>query len=125
GVHRRHGYNSGAMTESSANSRPTVLIVDDDRDIVTMVALTLQREGYRVLPAYDGASALRVARAERPALVILDWEMPGMTGPEVCRELRADADPAVRDVVVVMFTARVDSAAAEMGRTAGVSDYLT
>jgi DNA-binding response OmpR family regulator len=56
----------------------TILVVDDERKIVDLVRLYLEREGYRVLAAYDGKSALALARQEKPALIVLDWMLPGV-----------------------------------------------
>ena len=68
----------------------TILIVDDDPEIVTMLSLRLGKRGYRVLTAVDGVQALAADKRERPALVILDVMMPGKNGWEVARELRND-----------------------------------
>lgn len=82
---------------------PTVLVVDDDPEIVTMVGLRLSKRGYRILTASDGNEALEVARRERPALIVLDVMMPGRTGWEVARALRQD--PVTEKAKIVMLTA--------------------
>jgi CheY-like chemotaxis protein/phosphoribosyl 1,2-cyclic phosphodiesterase len=103
----------------------TVLIVDDDPEIVRLLTSTLAMDGFRILTAGDGLTALRLARAERPSLLILDWRMPGLEGIEVARRLRADPDPFFREVPVVLITAQKGSAMAAQGFAAGVTDYLT
>jgi DNA-binding response OmpR family regulator len=82
---------------------PTVLVVDDDPEIVTMVSLRLGRKGYNVITASDGNEALEAARRERPALIVLDVMMPGRTGWEVARALKQD--PVTDKMKIVMLTA--------------------
>jgi DNA-binding response OmpR family regulator len=82
---------------------PTILVVDDDPEIVTMLSLRLGKRGYRVVSATDGNAALAAAHRERPDLVVLDVMMPGKTGWEVARTLRHD--PVSGNVKIVMLTA--------------------
>jgi CheY-like chemotaxis protein len=103
----------------------TVLVVDDDPDIVSLLLETLAPEGYRLLPAHDGEAALRLARSERPSLILLDWRMPGRDGLEVCQILRHDPDPELRRVPVVLLTAQQGEDSISAGFSAGVTDYLT
>src|SRR5439155_22981364 len=103
----------------------TVLVADDDPTILQLLISSLEADGFRVLTANDGESALRLARAERPALILLDWQMPGASGVEVTRLLRSDADPELRDVPVVLITAQTGTANTAPGFAAGVTDYLT
>jgi CheY-like chemotaxis protein/phosphoribosyl 1,2-cyclic phosphodiesterase len=104
---------------------PTILIADDDPTIVRLLTLTLEPQGFRVLTASDGETALRLARAERPALVLLDWQMPGADGIAVTRALRTDLDPDLRDVPVVIITGQAGGENTAVGFEAGVTDYLT
>jgi CheY-like chemotaxis protein/phosphoribosyl 1,2-cyclic phosphodiesterase len=103
----------------------TVLVVDDEPDIVDLLMATLAPEGYRLLSAHDGEAALRLARLERPSLILLDWRMSGKDGLEVCRALRHDADPQLRRVPVVLLTAQMGQENISAGFSAGVTDYLT
>jgi len=103
----------------------TILIVDDDPDIVRLLTMTLQSEGFRLLSASDGNAALELARAERPDLLLLDWNMPGRDGLEVCRALRAESEAALRDVPVVLLTAQAEAEDTTAGFAAGVTDYVT
>lgn len=106
-------------------SREMVLIVDDEPDIVELLMATLAPEDYQLRFAHDGETALRMARAERPSLILLDWRMPGKDGLEVCRALRDDPDPQLRKVPVVLLTAQMGEDNISAGFAAGVTDYLT
>lgn len=97
-----------------------ILVADDDGEVVQMLARYLGSEGYRVLTARDGVSALHQARTIRPDLVVLDWMMPGMTGLEVCRTLRAESRTPV-----IMLTARVEEPDKLIGLEVGADDYIT
>ena len=103
----------------------TVLLVDDDPAVVRLLLDTLQPEGFRLLSAGDGDAALRIARNERPDLLILDWTMPGLDGLEVCQALRAEVDPRLRDVPIVLLTAHTDPEDTAFSFAAGVTDYVT
>jgi DNA-binding response OmpR family regulator len=99
-------------------SRP-ILVVDDDRKIVALVRAYLEREGYRVIAAYDGREALQRARSEAPALIVLDLMLPEVDGLEVMRTLRSEGD-----VPVVMLTARSSLPERIIGLERGADDYL-
>jgi CheY-like chemotaxis protein len=103
----------------------TILVADDDPDIMAILLDTLEAEGFRVLSASNGDEALAVARTERPDVIVLDWMMPGLDGLSVCRALRADADPRLAQVPVVLITGRTDATDTAAGFDAGVTDYLT
>ncbi len=100
-----------------------LLIVDDEKDIVDLVAYNLEKEGYEVVKAYDGEGALRIARAKTPDLVILDLMLPGIQGLEVCRRLRRD--PATSAVPVIMLTAKGGEVDKVLGLEVGADDYVT
>ena len=100
-----------------------VLVVDDEPDIVALVVYHLARAGYRVSSAATGPDAVAIARREQPALVVLDLMLPGMSGFDVLREIRADA--GTQDIAVLMLTARKDEADRIEGLTLGADDYLT
>jgi CheY-like chemotaxis protein len=103
----------------------TILVADDDPTIVRMLTLALEADGFRVVTANDGKAALDRARHERPALILLDWQMPGADGIEVTRALRREADSVLREVPVVLLTAQSGADNTATGFTAGVTDYLT
>jgi len=100
-----------------------ILVVDDDVDSLKLIVLMLQRAGYDVSAASAGASALQKAYAEKPDLIILDIMMPDMSGYEVCRRLRKNAE--TKSIPIIMFTAKtlIDDKVA--GFEAGADDYLT
>ncbi|HLC29360.1 MAG TPA: response regulator transcription factor [Dehalococcoidia bacterium] len=97
-----------------------VLVVDDDRKAVEMVRIYLERDGYKVLPAYDGPSALELARAARPDLIVLDLMLPGIGGLEICRALRKDSCTPI-----IMLTARSAEDDKLLGLDLGADDYVT
>ncbi len=113
-----------APEASDAPGPLTVLVADDDPTIVALLSATLRQDGFRVLTASDGEVALRVARAERPALILLDWRMPALEGVEVTRALRSDTDPHLRSVPIVLLTGETGSENTAAGFAAGVTDYL-
>jgi two-component system phosphate regulon response regulator PhoB len=100
-----------------------VLVVDDEADIVALVAYHLAKSGYRVSTASSGTDALEAARRERPALLVLDLMLPGLSGYEVLEQLRAG--DATRDVAVLMLTARREEQDRIRGLSLGADDYLT
>jgi len=102
---------------------PTILLVDDEEDLLDLLTYALRREGFRVLTAQDGAEALRTAQAERPDLIVLDVMMPKMDGIEACQRLREDAN--LRLVPILMLTARSAEHDEILGLDAGADDYLT
>ncbi len=97
-----------------------ILVVDDDPKTVELVKLYLERDGYAVVIAYDGLSALRVFRDEQPHLVILDLMLPGMDGVEICRIIRSESD-----VPIIMLTARTQDRDKMNGLDTGADDYVT
>ncbi len=103
---------------------PHVLVVDDDPVVADLVAFRLQRLGLQVTVQTDGETGLAAARRLRPDLVVLDWLMPRMDGLEVCRALRADADPALARTPVLMLTAKSQEPDLERGFAAGATDFI-
>jgi len=101
-------------------SKETILVVDDERNIVELARMYLEAEGYRVVTAADGREALAQVRAARPALVVLDLMLPELDGWEVCRRLRAESD-----LPIIMLTARSDDVDKIVGLELGADDYLT
>ncbi|MDY6878500.1 MAG: response regulator transcription factor [Chloroflexota bacterium] len=97
-----------------------ILIVDDDRKIVDLVRLYLERDGYRVLVAYDGLKALDLARQKRPDLVVLDLLLPEVDGLDVCRILQAESQ-----VPTIMLTAKTSEEDKLVGLDLGADDYVT
>jgi two-component system, OmpR family, alkaline phosphatase synthesis response regulator PhoP len=100
-----------------------ILVVDDDRDIVRLVRSYLEKAGYQVLTAYDGESALRVLRLEKPQLLILDLMLPDRDGWDVARLVRADSKIAATPII--MLTARIEDNDKIVGLEIGADDYIT
>lgn len=101
----------------------TILVADDDADILRFVELNLRLEGYEVLTAADGDEALQVAKETVPSLVILDVMMPKLDGYEVCQRLRTDGRTS--GICIIMLTAKSMSADKVLGLTAGADDYIS
>ncbi len=100
-----------------------ILAADDNPDNVELLKDILEQMGHKVFKALDGEKALAVARSEHPDLVILDVNMPGLSGFEVCSELKADE--ATANIPVIMLTALTDVEARVEGLATGADDYLT
>jgi DNA-binding response OmpR family regulator len=106
--------------EGGGSRPPRILLVEDDLTIRQMTQLALERDGFAVSTARDGASGLAAFRAQPPDLVILDVMLPGVDGVSVCRTIRE------RSVVpIVMLTARTDPVDVVLGLEAGADDYVT
>lgn len=100
-----------------------VLVCDDEPHILEAVAFVARKEGYTVLTAEDGEAALRVARAEKPGLVLLDLNMPIKSGYQVCEEIKSD--PELRTTHVIMLTAKGQDSDRARGVAAGADEYIT
>jgi DNA-binding response OmpR family regulator len=100
-----------------------ILVVDDDRDVAQSIEMALRRHDFRVTLAYSGVEALKTLRRYRPDLVVLDVMMPGMSGFEVCRRMRAE--PPLADLPVIFLTARSQARDRIEGFKAGADDYVS
>ena len=107
----------------AAKDRERVLVVDDEPDIVALVAYHLAKAGYRVSTAATGTEAVEVARRDQPALLVLDLMLPGVSGYDVLQQLRADE--RTRNVGVLLLTARREEPDRIRGLSLGADDYLT
>jgi DNA-binding response OmpR family regulator len=106
-----------------SNARPLVLVADDDEDIVQLVVLRLGRSGSDVVSATDGESAVELAMARCPDLVVIDVAMPRLDGLEITRILRARDETA--SIPILLLTARTRDIDVELGLAAGADDYVT
>ena len=104
------------------SAEPTVLIVEDESALSTLLRYNLEREGYRVFEAKDGEEALLIADEAKPDLVLLDWMLPQLSGIEVCRRLRGRGH--MRNVPIVMLTARGEEPDRIRGLDTGADDYI-
>jgi DNA-binding response OmpR family regulator len=100
----------------------TVLIVDDEKDLVELVRYHLEKDGLTCLEARDGETALQLARARIPDLIVLDLMLPGVDGLEVCRKLRKD--PKTASIAIIMLTAKVEEVDRIVGLEMGADDYI-
>lgn len=102
---------------------PKILVVDDEENIVELIRYNLEREGYAVITAGDGDTALKLAKGEQPDLIVLDIMLPGQDGLSVCRALQHD--PATKWIPIVMVSARGEEVDRILGLEMGADDYIT
>src|SRR4051812_28242739 len=100
-----------------------ILIIDDEQDVIDLLALHLKKAGYALNTATEGATGLRIAREESPALIILDVMLPKMPGLEICKVLKTDA--TTRNIPVLMLTAKAEEIDRIVGLEFGADDYVT
>jgi phosphate regulon transcriptional regulator PhoB len=100
----------------------TVLVVDDEKDLVDLVQYHLEKDGMKCLEARDGETALQLARERNPDLIVLDLMLPGVDGLEVCRKLRKD--PKTASVAIIMLTAKAEEVDRIVGLEMGADDYM-
>jgi len=101
----------------------TILVIDDEKDLIELVRYNLEKEGFDVIAATDGQSGLEVVKKHRPDLVVLDLMMPGLDGLQVCQRLRSD--PRSGRIPVIMLTAKATEADRVVGLELGADDYIT
>lgn len=104
------------------SQRLTILVIEDEIDILEVLEYNLGQEGYTVLKSLNGESGLMLARERSPDLVLLDLMLPGVTGLEVCRRLKAD--PLTRDIPIIMLTAKNQESDIVVGLGVGADDYV-
>jgi DNA-binding response OmpR family regulator len=100
-----------------------ILVVDDEPDFYKLIEQILQKEGFMVLAADDGAKGLKAAAVSHPDLILLDWNLPDKDGVQVCRELKVD--PNTRDIPVIMLTVRGRETDVVVGLEVGAADYIS
>jgi two-component system alkaline phosphatase synthesis response regulator PhoP len=103
--------------------KETILIVEDEKDIVKMLDYNLKKEGYRTLVAHDGEDAIDAANTKQPDLILLDLMLPGMDGLEVCKTLKAESKTAL--IPIIMLTAKSQESDKVIGLELGADDYVT
>jgi len=104
-------------------AKKRILLVDDEAQLVELVKMRLEANGYQVLTAYDGKEALDVAKKEMPDLIILDLMLPKIDGYKVCRMLKFDEK--YKKIPIILFTARALEADKKVGMEVGADDYIT
>src|SRR5216110_2496034 len=100
-----------------------ILIIEDERDVVDLLTLSLRKAGFTISTATDGAAGLQKARSEKPAFVILDLMLPRMPGLEICKILKSD--PATSRIPIMMLTAKAEEIDRIVGLEFGADDYVT
>jgi two-component system alkaline phosphatase synthesis response regulator PhoP len=103
------------------SNQPTLLLVDDEPDILTITIFRLKKFGYNVITARDGLSALEMMKEHMPDLVLLDVGIPNLNGYEVCRKMRTDQ--VLENIPVIIYTAEAEQVA-EKSKECGANDYL-
>jgi two-component system phosphate regulon response regulator PhoB len=103
--------------------KPKILIIDDEPDVVDLVAFNLKEAGFETLHALDGAEAVRLARTSTPELIVLDVMLPELNGLEVCKILRRD--PKTSGIPIIFLTARAAEIDRVLGLELGADDYVT
>jgi len=101
----------------------SILIVEDEKDIVDLIAYHLKQSGFSALTALDGPSGLEIAKKNRPSLVILDLMLPGMDGKDICRALKSN--PLTQSIPILMLTAKAEEVDRVIGFELGADDYVT
>jgi two-component system phosphate regulon response regulator PhoB len=103
-------------------AKETILVIEDERDIVEIIEYNFQKEGYTVLSTTNGEKGLELARSKRPAAIILDLMLPGLDGLEVAKRLRQD--PTTREIAIIMLTAKGEESDIILGLGVGADDYV-
>jgi two-component system phosphate regulon response regulator PhoB len=122
-IGRRATSGAPASGKEPLMAKGTILVIDDERDLIELVRYNLEKEGYDVIAATDGQSGLEVATKHAPDLVVLDLMMPGIDGIQICQRLRAD--PRTARLPVIMLTAKATEADRIVGLEMGADDYIT
>jgi len=102
--------------------KKTILIVDDEPDILRLTSLRLKKLGFNVITAVDGREAVRVAKSKKPDLILLDLALPLLNGDEVCKKIKKDEK--VKHIPIILFTAHSDIMTAEKAKEFGADDYI-
>ena len=105
------------------SGKKNILLIDDERDLVETVEMSLKSKGYEVVTAFDGEEGLKVALETKPDIVILDLMMPKMNGYQVCWELKNNE--VTKDLKVIMLTAKTQESDKFWGYETGADDYIT
>lgn len=110
------------MSKTIQAQRGTIVVIEDEEDILEVVRYNLERDGFRVVTRTDGEDGLSAVQAESPDLVLLDLMLPGLDGIEVCR--RMQTDPITSSIPIIMVTAKGEESDVVLGLAVGADDYL-
>jgi two-component system phosphate regulon response regulator PhoB len=106
----------------SKELKPSILVVEDEESIASIIKYNLKREGYIILSSQDGLDAVSVVKTHKPDLILLDWMLPGISGIEVCRIIRST--PEVCNIPIIMISARGEEVDKITGLDKGADDYI-
>ncbi|MGB1540277.1 MAG: phosphate regulon transcriptional regulator PhoB [Rickettsiales bacterium] len=109
--------------DKSKSKAVSVLVVEDEEAIMTLLKYNLEKEGFKVATAMDGEEALAQVKSSNPDIIVLDWMLPSMTGVEVCKSLRRN--PNTKNIPIIMLSARGEEDDRIQGLDSGADDYLT
>src|ERR1700735_2235088 len=112
-----------SIPPATTTARLRVLVIEDERDLVDVLTYNLDREGYDTIVAHDGQEGLRKAQTLLPDLILLDIMLPGLSGTDVCRELRAGE--RTRDIPIIILSAKAEETDQVVGFSLGADDYVT
>ena len=101
----------------------TILIIEDEKDIVETIDYNLKKENFKILTAFDGAKGLKLAQTKKPDLILLDLMLPELSGLEICRTLKKEASTA--NIPIIMLTAKSEEVDRVLGLELGADDYVT
>lgn len=104
--------------------KPHILIVEDEKDIVRLISLQLQDQGFDTSSCENGEEALKLLQQKKMSLVILDWMLPGLSGIDLCRQIRSDKEKSFSDIPILLLTARAELTDIVHGLSAGADDYV-
>ena len=104
-------------------AKESILLIEDERDIIEVIQYNFEREGFTILSATNGEKGLDLAKSKKPAAIILDLMLPGLDGIEVAKRLRGD--PQTREIAIVMLTAKGEESDVILGLGVGADDYVT
>ncbi|NDF13218.1 MAG: phosphate regulon transcriptional regulatory protein PhoB [Proteobacteria bacterium] len=102
--------------------KPSILVIEDESSIATMIQYNLEKSGFRIALVDDGSDAIDAVKDERPDLILLDWMLPGLSGIEICEKLRKD--DTTRTIPIIMLTARGEEADRVKGLDTGADDFI-
>ena len=113
------------MTKNSSHNsqRHSLLLVDDDPEILTLLQVKLKGQPFKIFTAVEGEAAMNIVHTEKPDLIVLDVNLPGQSGLEICRSLKADKN--TREIPVIMLSARSEEIDRVLGLEFGADDYVT
>src|SRR5512139_1778221 len=100
----------------------TILVIEDERDLLDLIVFNLEKEGYRVITALDGSSGLETARTRSPDMIILDLMLPGIMGTEICKILKKNEKTSA--IPIIMLTAKGEEIDRVVGFEVGADDYV-